>query len=121
MKAKDLLLALVIAFTFFGLLTYYGYASFKTPEKTIFWSNAYYLGEGVIHCLLWLVIIFSCNPAPALKTILWLMFGTVALRLCVIIAQCFTSWYTITTMRIPLALWALTMVTICILLLTKKR
>src|SRR6478735_1570367 len=112
---KNAILAAAIILTFFGLLSYYGFASFDTPEQTKIWSNGYYITESVIHCLLWLLVIYSCNPAPLTKTILWLMFGTMALRLLVIIVQSFTSWYTVTTSVIPLILWAVTMITICIL------
>lgn len=118
---KNIILAIIIPFIFFGLLSYYGYAKFDTYEQARFWTNSYLIGEAAIQCMLWLLIIFSCNPHPITRTVLWLMFSTMALRLIVIITQSFTSWYTVTTSRIPLALWAITMVTICILLLIPKK
>lgn len=116
MKAKDIILCACIAITFFGLLTFYGYARFTDAVITAKWSNGYYITESALHCLLWALVATSCNPAPKTKIIIWLMFGTMALRLAMIIVQAYTSWYTVTTSYIPLILWVTILITICILL-----
>lgn len=120
-KLKDVILCACIVITFFGLLTFYGYARFTDAEMTEKWSNGYYIVEATLHCLLWALVITSCNPSPILKSILWLMFGTMALRLAVIVIQALTSWHTVTESNIPLILWVITFITICILLFINRK